>query len=62
MTSRRIAASALLVALFGVLGAGEALAFKRNQPLTPPGLSQTQVDRPEQAATPDTGRQNSTQF
>ena len=34
----------------------------RPQPDTPPGLSRIPVDRPDQAPTPDTGRQNAPEY
>ncbi len=51
-----------LAALFLVGSASAASAEPRprpSPPVTPPGLVQSEVDRPEQACTPLTGRSNS---
>ncbi len=56
------AVAALVLGTTGVMGTGTAWAVreepKKPQPTSPPGLEQSGVDRPEQAATPRTGATN----
>lgn len=56
------AAAALVLGATGVVGTGTAWAQGRGsqpaQPVSPPGLGRADVDRPDEAASPRTGRTN----